>query len=141
MGVTRSGVSVASRAPRVLGFSRFPPGRSPPTLRVSRGVAGCGRQEQSTRARWAHAVREEKGHALELAGRVSALSPWGRLRSRTIPSLVSEASRLVEQGVREINIISQDSTAYGRDLRDGTGLGGLMKSLADIDGLEWIRLH
>ena len=65
----------------------------------------------------------------------------GRLRSRTIPSLVSEASRLVEQGVREINIISQDSTAYGRDLRDGTGLGGLMKSLADIDGLEWIRLH
>jgi ribosomal protein S12 methylthiotransferase len=65
----------------------------------------------------------------------------GRLRSRTIPSLVSEASRLVESGVREINLISQDSTAYGRDLRDGTGLGGLMANLAEIDGLEWIRLH
>ena len=65
----------------------------------------------------------------------------GRLRSRSIDSLVTEAQRLVDQGVKELNLVSQDSTAYGRDLRDGTDLGGLMKALARIDDLRWIRLH
>ncbi|MCO4744433.1 MAG: 30S ribosomal protein S12 methylthiotransferase RimO [Proteobacteria bacterium] len=65
----------------------------------------------------------------------------GRLRSRTIPSLVTEATQLASQGVKEINLISQDSTAYGKDLRDGTGLGELMRELAKIEGIEWIRLH
>ena len=65
----------------------------------------------------------------------------GKLRSRTIPSLVTEAERLVEQGVRELNLVSQDSTAYGRDLKDGTDLGGLLRGLARIDGLKWLRLH
>ena len=65
----------------------------------------------------------------------------GKLRSRTIPSLVSEAERLASEGIKELNLISQDSTAYGRDLRDGTDLGGLMRALARIDGIEWIRLH
>ena len=49
--------------------------------------------------------------------RIWALSPT-RSRSRTIPSLVAEATRLAEQGVVELNLVSQDSTAYGRDLRD-----------------------
>ena len=65
----------------------------------------------------------------------------GKLRSRTIASLVTEAERLVGQGVRELNLVSQDSTAYGRDLKDGTDLGGLMRALAAIEGLSWIRLH
>ncbi len=65
----------------------------------------------------------------------------GKLRSRPIPSLVEEARRLAEEGVVELNLVSQDSTAYGRDLRDGTGLGGLMAALSDVDGIEWIRLH
>lgn len=65
----------------------------------------------------------------------------GKLRSRTVPSLVAEAERLVSQGVVELNLISQDSTAYGRDLKDGTGLGGLMQALSEIDDLAWIRLH
>ena len=65
----------------------------------------------------------------------------GKLRSRTIPSLIEEARHLAGQGVRELNLISQDSTAYGRDLRDGTGLGNLMQGLSEIDGIEWIRLH
>jgi ribosomal protein S12 methylthiotransferase len=65
----------------------------------------------------------------------------GRLRSRSIPSLVAEATRLVGEGVREINLISQDSTAYGRDLKDGSDLGALTRALAAIDGLRWIRLH
>jgi len=65
----------------------------------------------------------------------------GKHRSRTIDSLVVEARRLVDQGVVELNLVSQDSTAYGRDLRDGTGLGGLMRELAKIEDLRWMRLH
>ena len=56
----------------------------------------------------------------------------GKMRSRTIPSLVAEAERFVAQGVREINLVSQDSTAFGRDLSDGTDLGGLLLSLIHI---------
>lgn len=65
----------------------------------------------------------------------------GKMRSRTIPSLVTEARRLAAQGVREINLVSQDSTAYGRDLKDGTDLGGLLRALAQVETLDWIRLH
>ena len=65
----------------------------------------------------------------------------GRLRSRTIPSLVAEAKQLVAGGVRELNLVSQDSTAYGRDLRDGTQLGDLLQQLSDIDDVAWVRLH
>lgn len=65
----------------------------------------------------------------------------GKLRSRTVASLVAEAERLAAEGVRELNLVSQDSTAYGRDLGDGSDLGQLMRALARVDGIEWIRLH
>ncbi|MCA9570213.1 MAG: MiaB/RimO family radical SAM methylthiotransferase, partial [Myxococcales bacterium] len=66
----------------------------------------------------------------------------GRLRSRSIPSLVEEARRLADQGVVELNLISKDSTAYGRDLgREAGGLGELMAALSDIEAVRWIRLH
>ena len=65
----------------------------------------------------------------------------GTLRSRSIPSLVQESVKLAEGGVRELNLVSQDSTAYGRDLKDGTGLAGLMQALSEIDLVAWIRLH
>ncbi len=65
----------------------------------------------------------------------------GVMRSRTIPSLVNEARRLAEQGVVELNLVSQDSTVYGRDLHDGSGLGPLLRALARVDGIRWIRLH
>jgi ribosomal protein S12 methylthiotransferase len=65
----------------------------------------------------------------------------GKLRSRTIPSLVVEAERLVGQGVRELNLVSQDSTAFGRDLKDGTDLGGLLRALCSVNDLRWVRLH
>ena len=63
------------------------------------------------------------------------------MRSRSVPSLVAEARRLAEQGVVELNLVSQDSTAYGRDLNDGSDLGRLIRSLARVDGIRWIRLH
>jgi ribosomal protein S12 methylthiotransferase len=65
----------------------------------------------------------------------------GKMRSRTVASLVAEARRLAEQGVVEINLVSQDSTAYGRDLNDGTDLGRLLRALAGVDGIRWVRLH
>jgi len=65
----------------------------------------------------------------------------GKMRSRTIPSLVSEAARMASEGVRELNLVSQDSTAYGRDLSDGSDLGGLLRALAQVEGIDWIRLH
>ena len=65
----------------------------------------------------------------------------GKMRSRTVQSLVTEARRLAEGGVVEINLVSQDSTAYGRDLNDGSDLGVLLRALARVDGIRWIRLH
>jgi len=64
----------------------------------------------------------------------------GTLRSRTIESLVEEARKLVAQGTVELNLIAQDLTDYGRDLRDGTDLPALLRALAAIDGVEWIRM-
>ena len=63
----------------------------------------------------------------------------GRFRSRTIPSLVQEAGRLASCGVREITLISQDTTSYGRDLGMKDGLADLLEALDAIDGLRWIR--
>ena len=65
----------------------------------------------------------------------------GVLRSRTIESLVTEATALAMQGVVELNLVSQDSTAYGKDLGTKTGLGDLLRALAKVDGIQWIRLH
>ena len=64
----------------------------------------------------------------------------GKLRSRTIESLVAEATRLGDEGVVELNLVSQDSTAYGKDLKNG-GLGPLMQALSEVDKIRWIRLH
>ena len=64
----------------------------------------------------------------------------GPHRSRSIDSVVSEAVSLGGSGVKEINLIAQDLTAYGRDRKDGTTLHGLLRELAEVDGVEWIRL-
>jgi ribosomal protein S12 methylthiotransferase len=64
----------------------------------------------------------------------------GRFRSRPIFSIREEVDLLVEQGVKEINLVAQDTTSYGVDLNDGTTLVTLLGSLCAIDGLEWIRI-
>lgn len=64
----------------------------------------------------------------------------GALKSRTIESILSEARTLVEKGALEINLISQDTTAFGRDRSDGTSLLELLKNLERIKELRWIRL-
>lgn len=65
----------------------------------------------------------------------------GQHISRTIESLVSEATRLVKGGVKEILLIAQELTYYGLDIYKKRELPRLLHALADIDGLKWIRLH
>ena len=64
----------------------------------------------------------------------------GAYRSRTIPSLVREAEALLARGVRELNLISQDSTRYGKDLGGRTTLPNLLRALGRIGGQFWIRV-
>jgi len=63
----------------------------------------------------------------------------GRFRSRPIDSILREAENLAAQGVRELTLVSQDTTHYGEDLGIKDGLAQLLKRLARIDGLRWIR--
>ncbi|MBN2645592.1 MAG: 30S ribosomal protein S12 methylthiotransferase RimO [Desulfuromonadaceae bacterium] len=64
----------------------------------------------------------------------------GPLRSRPIDSIVTEVQRRVAGGVREVNLIAQDITAYGRDREDGATLEALLKELVKIEELRWLRL-
>jgi ribosomal protein S12 methylthiotransferase len=64
----------------------------------------------------------------------------GPHRSRSIDSVVNEAFLLAQQGVKEINLIAQDLTAYGRDRRDGTTLFGLLNKMIEMPEVPWIRL-
>lgn len=64
----------------------------------------------------------------------------GVQRSRTIESIAGEAEQLAREGVVEVNLIAQDTTAYGRDLREPHALGRLLKRLVNIQDIRWIRL-
>ena len=64
----------------------------------------------------------------------------GRYRSRTVTAVANEAEQLLASGIRELCLISQDITAYGRDLDDGTDLPGLLRVLGGVGGDYWIRL-
>ncbi len=64
----------------------------------------------------------------------------GHYRSRSSESIVAEARRLVSSGVRELILISQDTTFYGIDRRERGALARLLRELNTVDGLEWIRL-
>lgn len=61
--------------------------------------------------------------------------------SRPIESLVDEAKRLADRGVKEVMLIAQELTYYGLDIYKKRELPKLLHALADVKGLEWIRLH
>ncbi len=65
----------------------------------------------------------------------------GKYRSRPMDAILAEARALAAQGVKELILVAQDVTAYGRDFRDGTTLCTLLRELVKADGIEWIRLH
>jgi ribosomal protein S12 methylthiotransferase len=64
----------------------------------------------------------------------------GPYRSRPLGTLLTEAQHLAATGVKELNLIAQDTTAYGRDLGEQQGLGKLLRLLAAIPGFTWLRL-
>lgn len=65
----------------------------------------------------------------------------GKHRSRSMEDIIVEAKSLISSGVREIQLIAQDLTYYGLDLYRMHKLPELVESLADLEGLDWLRLH
>ncbi len=65
----------------------------------------------------------------------------GEHRSKPMEELIKEAERLVKMGVKEIMLIAQELTYYGLDLYKKRMLPELLRALAKVEGLEWIRLH
>jgi len=65
----------------------------------------------------------------------------GSFRSRDPESVVREATELAARGVREINLIAQDSSHYGRDIGMRDGLAQLLGNLDAVEALRWIRVH
>lgn len=64
----------------------------------------------------------------------------GRFRSRTIEDVVAEAQKLVQNGVRELIVIAQDTTRFGEDLYGRPVLTNLLRELCKIEDLHWVRL-
>ena len=65
----------------------------------------------------------------------------GKFTSRKMEDILSEVRWLVRQGVKEFNVIAQDLSSYGLDLYGGHRLAELVDKMAQIEGVEWIRLH
>jgi ribosomal protein S12 methylthiotransferase len=65
----------------------------------------------------------------------------GPQRSRDVDSVVAEVTDLVASGVREINLVAQDLTRYGADLPEQPTLAALLRRVARVPGLRWVRLH
>jgi ribosomal protein S12 methylthiotransferase len=64
----------------------------------------------------------------------------GSFVSRTPEEILAEAAWLASEGVKELNLVSENTTSYGKDLADAQALEHLLENMAAIDGIEWIRL-
>ena len=64
----------------------------------------------------------------------------GPFRSRRPADILKEAAMLADRGVKELILIAQDTTAYGSDLKGRPSLSALMRKIAEVDGIRWIRL-
>jgi ribosomal protein S12 methylthiotransferase len=65
----------------------------------------------------------------------------GELKSRKIEDIVAEANRLAKNGVKELNILAQETTEYGRDLYGKPSLATLLRQLVKIPDITWIRIY
>ena len=65
----------------------------------------------------------------------------GKQRSRSVDDLVREAEQLASAGVVELNLISQDTIAYGRDRPERPSLAKLLEALGEVEGIRWIRAN
>lgn len=65
----------------------------------------------------------------------------GRHHSRPVEEILEETRKLASEGVKEFNVIAQDLSSYGKDIDGKSHLAELIDAMADIEGVEWIRLH
>ncbi|MBL6662740.1 MAG: 30S ribosomal protein S12 methylthiotransferase RimO [Flavobacteriales bacterium] len=65
----------------------------------------------------------------------------GKHKSKSMEDLVTEATKLAKDGVKELILIAQDLTYYGLDLYKSRRLADLLRALSEVEGIEWIRLH
>lgn len=92
----------------------------------------------STPAGWAYVkISEGCSHSCSFCAIPLIKGPY---RSRPISSIVLEVEEMADRGVKEINLISQDSTYYGRDLNLSNGLARLLEKLVKIKPIAWIRV-
>jgi ribosomal protein S12 methylthiotransferase len=92
----------------------------------------------STPRGWAYLkISEGCSHACAFCSIPAIKGPY---RSRPVESIVAEARALGKSGVREVNIVSQDTTSYGRDLGLRQGLVRLLDALGGVEEIDWIRL-
>lgn len=65
----------------------------------------------------------------------------GKYKSESVENLVNEANNLAQKGVKEIILIAQDLTYFGKDINRKSLLAPLIQQISNINGIEWIRLH
>ena len=65
----------------------------------------------------------------------------GKYQSKPIEDILTEVKMLVNQGVKEFQLIAQDLTYYGKDIYNKFNLAELLMRISDVEGVEWIRLH
>ena len=144
--VERSRAELESRYPEVdvwLGvrdFDKIVPALEGRRFRPGRSAFLCGPADPrvlSTPATWAYLkISEGCSHECSFCA-IPRIK--GRYRSRTTSSILEEARKLAGRGVKEIDLVSQDTTYFGRDRGRREGLAGLLLKLAGVRGLRWIR--
>ncbi len=112
-----------------------------PLVSISRPDDGCGADRDRLRLTSRHTayvrVSDGCGHACAFCviPRIR-----GRYRSKPMEEILEEVRELAADGAREINLVAQDTTAYGTDLYGRPALADLLGRLGDVPGVEWIRI-
>lgn len=121
-------------------FDKIVPALEGRSYGLGRSAFLCGRASPrvlSTPGTWAYLkISEGCSHRCSFCAIPKIKGPY---RSRTTSSVLAEARELVRRGVKEINLVSQDTTYFGRDRGRRDALAGLIRRLNDLRGLRWIR--
>ena len=110
-----------------------------PTVRRCASITGCSAPRlRATPSHTAYLkIAEGCSHRCSFCTIPAIKGPY---QSRSSRSIVAEAQSLAAQGIKEINLVAQDITFYGRDLHIRADLASLVRRLCRIEGLTWIRL-
>ncbi len=131
-------LSASPAAPRTSGISPQTAQRSITSAPSRRAVPDDRCRLRITPGHWAYLRISEGCNRLCSFCTIPAIR--GRFRSKPQDRILAEASELVSAGAGELNVIAQDTTYYGRDLKMKDGLSVLLRKFEKMDGLEWIRL-